>query len=274
VFQVQFLSTWTVATPQPYRYLDREYVEAFFSDGSLRLSSFAKFAQHEDELRRDEHEGATSVIVRANQGEMKTIAAFMQMGYNAYVLCASSYFSDDLMRRFGCDSFLRVNNTTEFANAVSRHIPGFVHGTEGMCIYEENPGILRDVETGWSMNQEEIDGELTYDPADLQRIKDHLQQTAGLLPVFLKNAVFAEQAEYRMLWFTQSMAEEVLTIRVPEARQFCTPPPGVDVVPIDTPEQMLAKREMTPEEFESQLEPGTFQKAVPREPGGQDPAPA
>lgn len=265
MFQVQFLSTWTVMTPQPYRYLDREYVEAFFAEGTLQLSSFAKFAQHEDEQRRDEYEGVTGVVVRANQGEMKTIAARVQMGYDAYVLCASSYFSENLMHRFGCDSHFRINDTTGFANAVSRHIPGFAHGTEGLCVYEENPGILRDVEMGFSMSTEETDGQLTYDPDELQRIRDSLRQTAGLLPVFLKKADFADQAEYRMVWFTQAMADETLTIRVPEARQFCTPPPGVEVVPIETPEQVLAKREMTPEEFESQLEPGTFQKVVPRE---------
>jgi len=265
LFQVQFLSMWTVATPQPYRYLDREYVEAFFRHGTLRLSTFSKFAQHKDELRRDEHEGVTGVVVRANQGEMKTIAARVQMGYDAHILCSSSYFSEDLMRRFGCDSYFRINDTTGFANAVSRHIPGFTHGAEGMCVHEEDPGILRDVEMGWTMTQEEVNGQLTYDPGDLQRIRDYLQQAAGLLPVFLKKAVFAEQAEYRMVWFTPAMADGFLTITVPEARQFCTPPPGVEVVPVETPEQVLAKREMTVEEFESQLEPGTFQKVVPRE---------
>ena len=78
-------------------------------------------------------------------------------------------------------------------------------------------------------------------------------------------ATYVEQAEYRLVWFTQGMADEVLDIRVPEARQFCTLPPGVAFVPTETPEQILARGEMGVEEFESQVEPGTLRRVVPRE---------
>ncbi len=60
MYGLQFLSPWTVVTPEPYRCLEKQWVEAFFADGTLRLSSFARFAEHEDEQRRDENEGKTS----------------------------------------------------------------------------------------------------------------------------------------------------------------------------------------------------------------------
>ena len=82
------------------------------------------------------------------------------MGFDAYVLCASSYYSEGLMRLFERDSWFRINNTIDFANAVSRHVPGFVQGAEGLCIYEESPGILREAETGLPFTIEEPDGEL------------------------------------------------------------------------------------------------------------------
>lgn len=82
----------------------------------------------------------------------------------------------------------------------------------------------------------------------------------------MKSAKYAQQAEYRLIWLVNGIASPFLDIMAPEARQFCTPPPGVEVVPVATPEQVLRDREMTPEEFESQLEPGTFKKVLPRSP--------
>ena len=105
----------------------------------VELSSFARFAQHEDEQRKDESEGKTSSIERSDRGESKTIASFIQMAFDAYALCASSYYSEGLMRLFKRDSWFRTNNTTDFAHAVSRHVPGFIQGVEGLCIYEESP---------------------------------------------------------------------------------------------------------------------------------------
>lgn len=264
MFDVQFLSAWTLVTPQPYRYLDKQYVEAFFADGTLRLSSVARFAKHEDEQRQDENEGKSPFVARSQTGQIMTIASLVQMGFNAYVLCASSYYSERIMRLFGCDSYFRINSTVDFANAVSRHVPGFSHGTEGLCVYEENRGILRESETGWTMETDEHDGQLTYDPADLQRMKDYIGQSSGLLPLFLKSADYAEQAEYRLLWFTHGVAAPFLDIKVPEARQFCTPPPGVSSAPLEAPEQVRNEREIA--ELESMVEAGILRKVVPRTP--------
>lgn len=270
MYGVQFLSPWTVVTPRPYRYLEKQYVEAFFTDGSLRLSSFAQFAQHDDEQRRDEHEGKTPFVERSQEGEFKTIATRIEMGFNAYVLCSSSYYSEDLVRLFDRDSYLRIDSTVDFANAVSRHVPGFTHGAEGLCVYEANPGILRESEMGFSLGVERRDDQPTYDPAELQRIREHVEQSAGLLPLFLKSADYAAQAEYRLLWFGHEIAAPFLDIRVPEARQFCTPPPGVEIATRKTPQQVLDERAMSAEEFESHLEPGTFEKVIPRMPEAVD----
>lgn len=131
VYGVQFLSPWTVVTPQPYRYLERQHAAAFFADGSLQLVR-PRFARHEDEQRKDEREGQTSFVERSERGENKTIASFLQMRCDASVLCASSYFSERLMRLFERGSWLsaRINNTINFAHAVSRHVPGFIQGAE------------------------------------------------------------------------------------------------------------------------------------------------
>jgi hypothetical protein len=269
MLQVQFASPWALVTPQPYRYLDREYVEDFFRDGSLRLSSFARFAEHEEEQLRDENEGKTGFVARATTGQMKTVVTQIEMGSKAYVLCGSSYYSKELAAHFRRDSYFRIDNTLEFANAVSRHIPGFSEGMEGLCIYEENPGVLRDSDTGFSLPTEMHDGHETYNPANVQRLREYISNSAELHPIFLKNAKDAWQAEYRLLWFTQSTMTPTLDIKVPEAQRFCSPPPDLVVSREGTQEEGLRRKAMTLEEFESRLEPGTFEKILPYGPGSE-----
>jgi len=269
MLQVQLGPTWTIVTPQAYRYLNRRWVEDFFRDGSLRLSSFSRFAEHEEEQLRDENEGRAGFVARATTGQMKTVTTRIEMGSEAYVLCGSSYYSKDLAAHFRRDSYIRIDNTLEFANAVSRHIPGFSEGMEGLCIYEENPGVLRDSDTGFSLPTEMHDGHATYNPADFQRLTDYIPNSAGLQPLFLKNAKDAWQAEYRLLWFTQSTMAPTWDIKVPEARRFCSPPPDLVVSREGTQEEELRRKAMTLEEFESRLEPGTFEKILPYWPGSE-----
>ena len=48
-----FTRPWTVRLPTLVRQMKPEYVDAFFNDGSLRLSSFESFRRHPDEKRKD-----------------------------------------------------------------------------------------------------------------------------------------------------------------------------------------------------------------------------
>ena len=57
VFNLNFQVPWGILRPPVYRFMDKQYVEQFFVDGSLRLSSFRRFSQHSDEERQDCAEG-------------------------------------------------------------------------------------------------------------------------------------------------------------------------------------------------------------------------
>ena len=54
--------------------MDAEYVESFFRDGSLRLSSFARFAKHPDEQLRDKAEGIGSRFAVSSQVTVTMVA--------------------------------------------------------------------------------------------------------------------------------------------------------------------------------------------------------
>lgn len=44
---------WNICTPSLFRFLDKEYVNAFFKDGTLRISSFAQFRKYKDVQSQD-----------------------------------------------------------------------------------------------------------------------------------------------------------------------------------------------------------------------------
>ena len=50
--QIMLNRIWSVRLPVVVREMATKYVDEFFADGSLRLSSFATFAKHEDEEGR------------------------------------------------------------------------------------------------------------------------------------------------------------------------------------------------------------------------------
>lgn len=82
-----FSRPWSFRVPVLTRQMKTEYVEAFFRDGSLRLSSFKIFREHPDELRRDEMEGQINMNIDVPNGKLSVLANNMQ---EAYIICAST----------------------------------------------------------------------------------------------------------------------------------------------------------------------------------------
>ena len=64
---------WSNRSPRVYRFLEKQYVEAFFRTGALRLSSFARFSKHTDEQRLDGNEGTVSIVYSPPGGSGKTV---------------------------------------------------------------------------------------------------------------------------------------------------------------------------------------------------------
>jgi hypothetical protein len=211
-----FISEWTVCTPAAFRFIDAQYVDAFFADGSLRVSSFARFAKYPDEQRFDDDEGKTYFVHRTTQRGGQTISAVTTQGINAYVLCTAMNCNAENKEAFG-PSYFRIGDTTAFGTAIARHIPNLVAGFEGPCMYQNKKIIVRDV--GY------IDLDQFKDPTsgqvDMQLVSDFVFGQLQHYGVFLKAATFRNQAEYRFVWLTRGPAQEYLDLKVPEARTVC-----------------------------------------------------
>ncbi len=134
---VPLLREWRIRRPRVYRYLQKEFVDLFFEKGVLRLSSFARFAQHHDEERRDTQEGVGLLSHRGESSGSPSVHAVLGQGQDAYVLCGATHYSPELAQAFKADSGFRIDDPTAFGCAIAGAIPGFKGGIEGPCVYSE-----------------------------------------------------------------------------------------------------------------------------------------
>jgi hypothetical protein len=206
---------WHVRTPAVVRYMDQPFIDQFFQDGTIRLSSFAAFAKHRDELRLDGDEGRNYLVGRSVSGQ--TVTAVTSHGHRSLVLCGSTIESDQLRLAFKSSGFFRIRDTTAFATAIALALPNFVEGIEGCCIYHNERMIERTVDP--------LDlAKLKTDPNSLNTIHQHLGQIGGPDVYFTKPGRYAPQSEYRFVWILASEIGEFVEVRAPDAVQFCERP--------------------------------------------------
>lgn len=233
---------WTICTPTLFRYMDSKYVEAFFTDGSLRLSSMSLFSKHTDEQRLDAGEGKVMFVHRTNQGGGQTLATWAIQGTNAYVLSTSMMYDRDLCESFHSDSYIRINDSIGFGTAIALHIPALLLGLEGPCLYQGKKIIEKDL--GYidisqfqdPDNTERVDDTLlkqldqislrpdTALPAGNARLTQLILRRMQHYALFLKDKRFSRQVEYRFVWVLANGADDYLEVKVPEAIQFCEKP--------------------------------------------------
>lgn len=217
-FSAQFAQPWQIVRPRVFRYMPQKYVDAFFADGALRLSSFAQFAKHADEERKDAAEGKG---VRAGLGQNATVMLASAVGDDFYVLCGSLVYSEKMQGMFeGADGSFVIDDTVGFAGAIARALPGFKGGMEGPAIYQDSTTIYRDM--GPKTLEELVEAHKRPDNTiDMDLIRQLHTQVGGAEEFFTKHSRYADQAEYRLLWGVDGCAQDFIDIKVPAARNFC-----------------------------------------------------
>lgn len=207
--QAHFQRPWDLLQPRVYRFMESKYIDQFFADGSLMLSSFERFAQHADEQRNDTSEGCG---VRILTGSQMTVVMATGRGKDCYVLCGATANTSDVRRCFPeADACLVIDNPLEFANAISTAVPSFLGGAGGHCIYQDDTTIAR---SGEGRAIEEFVG-------GFEGIRAAAAAAGGLEEVFVKHSRYAAQAEYRMLWRSAAPVEDRIFIKCPAARSVC-----------------------------------------------------
>lgn len=103
-----------------YRYIEMKYVDQFFRDGSLKISTLAHCRSLEGtDVRGDEYEGAfMSYFIGKNPfTPVKTIQQFAPQG--TMVMCCSHAHSDKLYERFKVDGCFEIEDGEQFFEVIS-----------------------------------------------------------------------------------------------------------------------------------------------------------
>jgi hypothetical protein len=216
IYSLYITRPWHIYFPVLFRYLEQEYIDAFFRDGSLRLSSFKQFAKHKDEARNDWGEGKFVFEITHEKTMMSGIALF---GSEAYALSASLVESPDLMNIFGYNGYFKINDPAGFGIAIASQLAGFSRGFQGPCFYSDSRPLKyaseKPVLEPWPETEEEK--EKWGDES-----RQMMHEETKLDPYFVKATRYASQNEYRLLWCISGNVDNYIDIKCPEAIRFCT----------------------------------------------------
>ena len=207
-----FQRWWEIRTPIITRYMDQKYVDEFLSEGKLRIPSFLQFRANPDEQRGDVLEGRVSARISVPNGSHTVVAI---NGQEAYVLCAATVENPSMKANFNTSAGFRILNPIAFADTVSRHIPGFVGGMEGLCFYRSDVAILK------TDQREIVPPDKFQDPEQWARDYEKALGELTKEAFFVKRLIYAHQGEYRFIWFATGNEKPFIDIFCPEAVQFC-----------------------------------------------------
>lgn len=213
----QFVKPWSIKTPMLTRYMEEQYVEEFFEEGKLRISSFKSFRSNPDEEQGDTQEGCVSAQLSTPNGSHAILGI---NGQEAYVLCATTVESKTLEASFSTRAGFRIIDTLGFAQAISSHIPGFVAGLEGLCSYRDAPSVEKTLISDFPLTDSFPNPEVWA--AEYEKFVANQSRDS----YFLKRSRYSYQAEYRFIWFAQRNERDFIDIVCPEARMFCQPIPN------------------------------------------------
>ena len=199
-----FGTSFSYRMPQVYRYMDEKYVDLFLSSGELMIGSYDKFRKDDHEERGDSDEGRVAL-----HAYFKNNFAYLdaQVSNNAYVLCTSTIFSEEIQNMFNENSCFVIADVMLFADQVARNIPGCHSVLVGACNYngwleQHYPHIDRTPETEIQFHQ------LSHDACRTE-------------PYFHKSKKYFPQAEFRFVFLTDRPAQESLLITSTSAARFC-----------------------------------------------------
>jgi len=129
---------YTVRHPYAYRYEDEKYINLFFNEGKLRLSSFIEYQNYNDNQLGDSQEGESLIYTQSTNNSLVSskVRGKIQTGLNSYSFCTSSFLSQALLKTFSRNSVFRIIDPIGFAVEIADVIPdGTKHFLFGNCDY-------------------------------------------------------------------------------------------------------------------------------------------
>lgn len=180
----------------------KQYVDAFFDRGELRLGSFISFGEYDHAEIGDNQEGIATLLAKTSSG---FIGGRYGSGFNQYVFCTSIGNPDhETMEKFGYDSGYTINDPEAFSNAVAESISAAA-STFGRCVYHSHKAIL-----GFPKDANPY--RLSYESGEIVTAAKH----------FIKPERYSHQKEFRFLWETPSDINDAKVFDCSSAIQYCS----------------------------------------------------
>lgn len=178
------------------------HVDAFFSQGRIRLGTFNYFNGCDHKEVNDVEEGRFILV-----GRSSTATAFAQLagGFDHYAFCCYSGPPDpECIKRFGYDSAYIIRDPERFAQAISEALKADAY-EYASCVYSPNKVVVADVPDGF----------------DFQKVSPHLLNLTTAAKFYVKPKGYSHQREFRFLWRMPADVGTYLDIECPEAVAFC-----------------------------------------------------
>lgn len=204
--------TWLQRINPIYRILsDLQYLEDFFENGNIFLSSFKNFKGYDDEMQGDFSEG--NLLVGGFDGKDKSHYISYEGGVNAYVLCATNFLNNKVIKDFNGVGAIKIKDSVNFGKEIARKLPYVNTGIEGDCIYRDSK--VRTLENEQNKIFQKIDFK------DSISMKEEISKITLGIELFLKHKKYEHQQEHRLLWFSEVQIDNGIFIHCPEAINYC-----------------------------------------------------
>ena len=205
--------------PHLYRFLEKQYVDEFFETGKLKLTTFSDCAKHENKNKNDSEEGVATITTILGNG--KRIEAKIGIGENAYMLCTTMQYNENLYKSLEYDACFSITDPMAFSNIIINKLQNVVSFVFGPCMYlsERELDNSRHVTI---QDYEKIGFENNNNELDFQQMINFSTKGIEKDMMFLKKRdKYSNQNEYRLIWTLNSESSiKDGFIYIPEARQF------------------------------------------------------
>lgn len=212
-----------------YRYMNQEYVDQFFEQGTLLLTTYKRCREHEDAVRRDNQEGSYTFHF---QGTNNSLFLRRRAGDNSYMLCASLSKSPALMRHFGCSGGICVTDPLSFAKEISSTLQSVEVIQARAVIYTtlrearrsfEDQEFMPNVDQllRWSQSKNREPLEKVWNEVHSEHAR-RLNRLLSSMEYFAKPLAYVREAEFRIVWTSRFPVEDSLLVRCPGAIAYCS----------------------------------------------------
>lgn len=202
--------------PYLYRYEDEKYIDDFFENGNLLLSSFTKYKSYKDNELGDKHEGHAMTFVK---GENKKDLGFYSMaGRNDLCFCTSTILENDLKKAFKRNSVFRIVDPLNFILEIDKSLTRVHQVLFGNCIYVDKRILMRRVD---KVDIENFKDDNDPDKISLHKILNATKVHSGPDQYFLKLIEHQHQNEYRIIWLSDRKVEDGIILKCKEAIKYC-----------------------------------------------------